>query len=380
MARFTNVQRNLAKLPEFSDKNYSIVGLVFAVLISLSGVFFIYAVISTGSLKFSANWNMFDSILMWPLYIIGLIVMFANWNLFSFSFDTYEKTTYEDGRVEVKRNWDIMEWMLGHIIFPFFGRFFLVPIMVAAIIYYPLMCIIHLVGSIFPYILSLIVICIIVVSWKFTSWFHFRYHSILIVLVGIFFTATFVIGGYIIADPGPSTVGQLIPNTPRSPSGNGQPTPTPKPTPDDEGVPGEDPSDGNNTPNEFDDPANPTYYGGGGGIPCDGLLGALPYGTTEYEGDMAGFPIEFIITRDEETKDLTAVYKNIKYGTTMDLKGEAVSNVSCDVKFIGKDKNQEWIFILSGTVKEITGKAQSNDGKDLKVTLYNKETVEDEFD
>ena len=306
--------------------------------------------------------------------------MFANWNLFSFSFDSYEKTTYEDGRVEVKRNWDIMEWMLGHIIFPIFGRFFLVPILVAAIIYYPLMCIVHLVGSIFPYILSLLVLCIIIVSWKFTSWFHFRYHSIFIVFIGIVFTVVFVTGGFLIGDPGPSMVEQTIPNNPRPPSGNGQPTPTPEPTPDDDGDQGEEPSEEDNTPDDFDDPDTPSYYGGGGSSPCDGLFGAFPYGTTEYEGDMAGFPIEFTITRDKETKDLTAVYKNIKYGTKMDLKGEPVSDTSCDVKFIGKDKDQEWTFILSGTVEEITGKAQSSDRKELKVTLYNKKTLNNEFD
>lgn len=376
----------MKRLPEFSTKNYKTAGYIVATAITISGLWLIYQILFHSDISFSANWNMFDSVLMWPLYIIGLIVMFANWSKFSiFSFDTYEKTTYEDGRVEVKRNWDIMEWMLGHVIFPLFGRFFLVPVIVAAIIYYPLMCIVHLIGAVFPYIVSLIIICIIVVSWKFTSWFQFRYHSILIVLIGIFFTAIFAVSGYKIEkphNPRPPKEEQPTINTPRKPSDDSKPTSgNTNGTPDDIKIP-EDPNNGGDDSDEFDNnPTTPTtYQGGGGSTPCDGLLGLLPNGTTEYKGDMAGFPIEFIITKKEENGELSAVYKNIKYGATMKLKGEPVSNISCDVRFLGKVKQQEWTFTLSGTTEEIIGKAQSNDGKDLKVHLHKKEESEDEFD
>ena len=160
---------NCKNIPEFSQRNYSIAGYIIAIAITCAAIYFIYQLLFNSDISFSANWNMFDSIFMWPLYIIGLVVMFANWNLFSFSYDTYDKITYGDGRVEVRRNWDIIEWLTGHVLIPILARFFLVPIIVAAIIYYPLMCIVHLVGAIFPYILTLIVIGITIVSWRFTA-------------------------------------------------------------------------------------------------------------------------------------------------------------------------------------------------------------------
>lgn len=170
-------------------------------IVTCSGIYFIYQLLFNSDISFSASWNMFKSILMWPLYIIGLIVMFANWNRFSFSYDTYEKTTYSDGRVEVKRDWDIIEWMMGHVLAPILGRFILVPLAVAAAIYYPLMCVVHVVGAVFPYIVSAIVLVIIVVSWMFTRWFQFRNSSIVLVLTGIALTVAFAWGGYAIRTP-----------------------------------------------------------------------------------------------------------------------------------------------------------------------------------
>lgn len=191
----------MKELPYLSSRSYNIAGYFVGSIVTCSGIYLIYQLLLNSDISFSANWNMFKSILMWPLYIIGLIVMFANWNRFSFSYDTYEKTTYSDGRVEVKRDWDIIEWMMGHVIAPILGRFVLVPLAVAAAIYYPLMCIVHVVGAIFPYILSAIVLAIIVVSWMFTRWFQFPNSSIVLVLAGIALTVAFAWGGYAIRTP-----------------------------------------------------------------------------------------------------------------------------------------------------------------------------------
>lgn len=191
----------MKELPEISSRNYNIAGYFVGTIVTCSGIYLIYQLLFNSDISFSANWNMFKSILMWPLYIIGLIVMFANWNRFSFSYDTYEKTTYSDGRVEVKRDWDIIEWMMGHVLAPILGRFILVPLAVAAAIYYPLMCIVHVVGAVFPYIVSAIVLVIIVVSWMFTRWFQFRNSSIVLVFAGIALTVAFAWGGYAIRIP-----------------------------------------------------------------------------------------------------------------------------------------------------------------------------------
>ena len=192
---------NVKNLPGFSQQNYNLVGYIVGALVTCSGGFLIFQLIKNSDLTFSAEWNMFKSVLIWPLYIVGLIVMFANWNKLSFSYNTYEKTTYSDGRVEVKRDWDITEVIMGRVLAPILGRFILFPLAVAAAIYYPLMCIVHLVGAIFPWILSLIIVGIIITSWMFTSWFKFRNCSIVLAIAGVVFTAAFIWGGLAISNP-----------------------------------------------------------------------------------------------------------------------------------------------------------------------------------
>ena len=340
-------QENCMKeLAEFSQRNYSIAGYVVSTVVTCSGAYFIYQILFNSDITFSANWNMFDSILMWPLYIIGLLVMFANWSLFSFSYDAYDKITYSDGHTEVKRNWDIIEWLLGHVIIAIFGRFFLVPIMVAALIYYPLMCIVHLLGAIFPYIVVLLVVGVIFVSWKFTSWFQFRYHSWLLVIVGIVMTISFSWGGYAL--------------------GSGSGCNLPLPGEDTSVVEGDDGNDEGGDNSDMDEKDNQFL-----GVGEEGLYGCLPEGTTEFEGDMEGYPIEFSITKNADMGNITAVYNNVKYGTTMNLTGESLPADGGDISFFGKDGNTDWTFTLSGDCENVTGTAQSGD-TELDITLHKK--------
>ena len=70
--------------------------------------------------------------------------------------------------------------------------------------------------------------------------------------------------------------------------------------------------------------------------------------------------------------DIKAVYKNVKYGTVMNLTGESLPAMGGNINFFGKDgSNNDWSFSLSGDVENITGTANS-DGKTFKVTLYKK--------
>lgn len=394
MGQIENIKNSIRNIPEFSEKNYRLVGYVFAALITVAGLFLIYKVITTDFLVFKANWNMFNSVLMWPLYIIGLLVMFANWNLFSFSYDTYDRITYSDGRTEVKRNWDLIEWLMGHVLIPLICRFFLVPIIIAAIIYYPLMCIVHLIGAIFSYIVALLVVVIIFVSWKFTSWFQFRYHSLLLIIVGLVVTISFSWGGYelgdgYIGDPGPDTVTTEV-------NGNG--------TGDDGG---EEPGDGgdNNDDNggdtnddgdgNGDDPEEPGDDGDGndddggngdepkgsdskaeetgqfGGGPCVGLYSSLLNGETAYEGDMEGLPIELIIKKDGPTGSLKGIFKNVRQGSIMQLSGKSLPSMDCDINFYGEASDEKWSFYLTGDADEITGTAKCDDAE-FDITLKKK--------
>ena len=103
-----------------------------------------------------------------------------------------------------------------------------------------------------------------------------------------------------------------------------------------------------------------------------GLVVDLPEGTTEYVGDMVGFPIEFTIHKNTKEGVLRADYRNVKYSTTMKLEGESLPADDGNISFFGNDgQGNNWSFNLSGDAQNITGTAQSG-GKELKVTLHRK--------
>lgn len=371
MSNIDDFKSRIRKLPEFSEKNYNMAGFIAAGLISLSGAFLVYEILFRSDLTFSAQWNMFKSPLIGPLWFVGLIVMFMNWSKFSFSFDTYEKTTYASGRVEVKRDYDIINWMMGHVLAPIFGRFVLVPLVVAAIIYYPLMCIVHVVGSVFPYVLSLLVIGIIVAAWILPSKADFRYRSYILVAVGLFFTAAFGWGGYAIHTSAPGSSIQMLTDTHEAGSGtdnNGSndefdSETTESESSDEFGQSATEGQGNSGMEDEFDDQFE--------GVGEEGLLGCLSIGTTTLEGDMDGFPIEITISKNDNSGEVNGVYKNVKYGTIMNLNGESLPAMGGDINFYGKTNGEEWTFSLSGTCDNVKGTAQSG-GKEFQLNLHQK--------
>lgn len=364
MGKLDGIKNRVKNIPEFSDKNYVIAGYIVAALITIAGAFLIYEVITTDALVFKANWNMFKSPLGNLCWIIGFIWAMLWWGKFTHWSATPITKTYDryGNLKKVEEDYDVSNQMFAKILMPFLGHFVIEPIIYGAIIYYPIQCIIAVVGAIFPYILSLIVLAIIVGAWLFTRTCQFRYRSALLVALGVLFTVAFAWGGYAIGKSVPgSTIQMLVGDTPSSMN-----------------------SDGNAT-HVFDDTAAPQgegddsddYYEEGEddqfeGVGEDGLLGSLPNGTTEYAGEMAGFPIEFIITKSEDTGNIKAVYKNVKYNATMTLEGESLPAMGGDISFIGRDsKDNAWIFDLSGDADNISGTA-SGDGKNFNVTLHRK--------
>jgi hypothetical protein len=191
-----------------ANSNNAIIGYIISGLVTISGGFFAYEVVANSDWTFAPEWNMFKSILLMPLYIIGLILMFANWNKFSFSQDTYIKTTYSDGSSKTEKSNDIIDFMFGHILLPIIGRLIIAPLIIAAFIYYPLMCIVWLVGAIFPYVLAAIVLGIIILSWALGNMFQLNNQGIVLAIAGILFTAGFAYGGYAIEQGVPPTFEQ----------------------------------------------------------------------------------------------------------------------------------------------------------------------------
>lgn len=357
------LKESLSKIPEFSEKNYVLAGYIVAALITLAGAFLIYEVLTTDALTFKANWNMFKSPLGSLCMIIGFICAIVFWGKMG-HWSRTPITEYRDSSGNLLRreeNFDVMEQSFAKILMPILGHFILEPIIYGAIIYYPIQCIIAILGAIFPYIVTIIVLAIIAGAWLFTKKLQFRYRSALLIVLGVLFTAGFAMGGFAIknSDPG-STISLLVDTT------QGGDTEV---LADNQTV--TEPIDyGEEAPEavtEDEEEVDEQFVGVGE----EGLLGSLPDGTSTFEGNMDGFPIEFAITKPDNSGSLSGMYKNVKYGTTMKLDGESLPAMGGNITFYGNDNGTQWTFTLTGTVDNITGTAQNGD-KEMKVTLNKK--------
>lgn len=198
----------MINLPSFSDANYRIAGYVATALISVSGVFLCYEMIVDSGWEIEAEWNMFKSWMIWPLYVIGLVVAIGNIGKSHYSQDTIIETEYRDGRVTREKSNDIIDVMFGHIFLPLLGHFVLEPLVIAALIYYPLMCVVALLGQLVPYILTVVVLAVCFGAFKFTALVDRRSGSVIVVVATLMLTAGFGYGGYAIrADNSPTGTG-----------------------------------------------------------------------------------------------------------------------------------------------------------------------------
>ena len=182
----------LNKIPEFSNKNFTIATYASAAIIGCASLFFIYMMFVTPDFGISTQWNMFKSSLFGPLYVIGLICAIVNWGKFThWSATPIIETRDSSGNViKREKNYDIMETLFAQILLPILGHFLIEPCIYAAIIYYPIMCVVALVAAILPYFLTVILVaitaCIAVYGKKLVT---VRNHSLIIVLL------TIVLGG-----------------------------------------------------------------------------------------------------------------------------------------------------------------------------------------
>lgn len=172
----------LPHIPEFSEKTLRKVSWISIIFIAVSGVFLVYEMFSTPDWTYDVEWNMFKSQLLSPLIIIGFIIAMVNFGKNHYSQDTYIETTYRNGSKKVEKSNDITDVLFGRVIMPFLGHFILEPLMWAAIIYYPLMCLLSIVSSVLPYIITLLIIGVCVGIWFYPKYCFFRYHSLAFVV------------------------------------------------------------------------------------------------------------------------------------------------------------------------------------------------------
>ena len=88
--------------------------------------------------------------------------------------------------------------MEGGCLAPLFGHFVIEPLMWAALIYYPLMVVVAIVGAFVPYILTVVVIALCILVFMFPSIYRMRYRYAVLVALAVVLTGIFTFGGFAI--------------------------------------------------------------------------------------------------------------------------------------------------------------------------------------
>lgn len=192
------------RLPENSG---ALVGYVATGVVTLAGLFFAYEMIADSDWYIRPQWNMFKSWLMGPLFVVGLIIAIARFGESHYSQDTIIETRYHDGTVKREKSYDISDVLLGQFLIPILGHFFLEPMLYAAMIYYPLMCVVALVGSVLPYVLSLLVLALCGGVYLFSSRLQFRGSSVVTAVLALLLCGGFGYGGWYIRNDAQPFIG-----------------------------------------------------------------------------------------------------------------------------------------------------------------------------
>ncbi len=218
---FSSDDSNLSSgIPNLSRaaSNFKTIGYILSGLMSAAGLFFSYEMIFTSDWGFNVEWNMFNSPLVYPLWLIGLVIAIIRFGKSHWSYDEVIETEDSWGNKKLWVNNDLVSWLFSHIAWPIIGHLFIEPLMYAALIYYPLMCILYFVGAFLPYILTIIVAILCIGSFKADMMPDFPYKNIILTIASLLFTSGFAYGGWTIMDghqtsiPTPVEIEQNIKN------------------------------------------------------------------------------------------------------------------------------------------------------------------------
>jgi hypothetical protein len=102
------------------------------------------------------------------------------------------------GRITREEDYDISNQMFAKFLLPLMGHFVVEPLLYGALIFYPLMCIVWVVGSAFPYIISFLIVLTMVGAWLFALNPSVNEKLIVFVVGCLIFTTGYAVGSYLI--------------------------------------------------------------------------------------------------------------------------------------------------------------------------------------
>lgn len=202
----------LNKIPEFSEKNFVLATRICAGVLGVVSLWFIWEMLTFPDFGFDVEWNMFNSILITPLYAIGLICAIVKWGAWGHWGRTPVINTYKNGSlVKTEEDNDITSFLLWQVLFPILGHFVIEPLAYAAVIYYPLMCVAAVLSALLPYMLTVILLALAICLGVFGArLLEVKCHSLLVVAltvllsIGLIWWAAYLHGENVYNAPAPA--------------------------------------------------------------------------------------------------------------------------------------------------------------------------------
>lgn len=180
----------LKKIPEFSADNYRIASYICGGLSATCVGWFLFEMFKSDSFGITVNWNIFKSSWFVFFYIIGLIlaiVFWGRWTHWSYKEVTVTKDRFGNV-IDVNDTSDFMGTIWSQFVFPLLGHFVIEPIIYACLIYYPLMCVLALLGLILPYAITLILIGVLAMIFMSAKYTNIKYRSTILIMTTLLLT------------------------------------------------------------------------------------------------------------------------------------------------------------------------------------------------
>lgn len=176
MSFFKSIGNKIANgidhVDQFGDTHKKALVLVFTLLVTAASVFLAYELFTYPDLSYKVQWNMFESPVlnfMMPIAIIVSIVRGIMGKLdMSGPEHEYVEVTWSDGKKEVYENNSMIDYIFRTILWPILCYLVIVPLFYCALVYYPIVGLLALIGMALPYVLSGLAFLFAILTGVFT--------------------------------------------------------------------------------------------------------------------------------------------------------------------------------------------------------------------
>lgn len=168
----SKIANGIDRVDQFGDEHKKVLILVFTLLVTGAAFFLTYELFTYPDLSYKVQWNMFESPVlnfMLPIAIIVSVVRGIMGKLdLSGPEHEYVEVTWSDGSKETYENNSMIDYIFRTILWPLLSYLVIVPLFYCALVYYPIVGLLALIGMALPYVLSALAFLFALLTGIFT--------------------------------------------------------------------------------------------------------------------------------------------------------------------------------------------------------------------